>query len=400
MRTVTVVAGMVALALGPMALAQEQPAQFETPWVDWQPPVVEMPQPNAFALYERAFDLLEGFESPERDGTAEDVAAAVEGREMALRTLQEAIMGECLLPRMESLESTEQGFAFLAKFRNCARFLSAMSRYHMNQGLSGQAGLDCIDGVRMAADAGRGGSLINGLVTVAIEAISTRQLEDLVPSMQAEDCRIAVQALLDANARRVSFAEVTEGESITGRLLMKEKFAYMAADWEANVRAMGATPEQIEQMKQQTGEWQPADSWNAYGRWFAQVIEQARKSYWEREAVPKPGDPLVDLLVPVYDIAGFKFAAGDAYLRLALVHLAGQAYMLDSGAPPENLDQLVPAYLPYIPDDPFRDAPLASAIVDGDFAIYSVGPDLLDNHGFAIEGYARDDSQGDIVVRL
>ena len=78
----------------------------------------------------------------------------------------------------------------------------------------------------------------------------------------------------------------------------------------------------------------------------------------------------------------------------------GWGYMVEQGGPPENLDALVPEWLPYIPDDPFRDAPIASTTIDGEFVIYSIGPDMTDNSGMAIEGYAKEDSEGDMVVTL
>jgi len=116
--------------------------------------------------------------------------------------------------------------------------------------------------------------------------------------------------------------------------------------------------------------------------------------------VQKPGDPLLDLLLPVYARTSFKFALSDARLRLALVHLAAQAYLLDKGLPPQALEALVPEYLPMVPDDPFGEGPLSSAFKEGDFVIYSVGPDGVDGGGTAAAEPVEADSSGDITVTL
>ena len=82
------------------------------------------------------------------------------------------------------------------------------------------------------------------------------------------------------------------------------------------------------------------------------------------------------------------------------MHLGAQGYLLDKGLPPADLEALVPEYLDMIPDDPFADGRLRSATREGDFVIYSVGPDGVDDGATPIEGYAKQDSTGDIVVTL
>ena len=232
---------------------------------------------------------------------------------------------------------------------------------------------------------------------MAAEAIGIKALEDMIPGMQPDDCRIAVAALRAGQVERVPFADCMQGEYLFCKSSMKQQFTQIGADIIKNVDDLDLDDEQIKEALKQ---WQPAHSWAALDRFFEGVTEQAQKPYWDRQAVPKPGDPLVDLLVPVYGRTAFNFALADARLRLALVHLAAQGYMLAEGIPPTDLEALVPDYLPMIPDDPFADGTIRLALRGDDFVIYSVGPDGVDDGGRAIEGIPEPDATGDIAVTL
>lgn len=72
----------------------------------------------------------------------------------------------------------------------------------------------------------------------------------------------------------------------------------------------------------------------------------------------------------------------EASRDLALTDLAVRRFQLAQGRAPENLDQLVPKYLPRVPTDPFDGRPLRYRMTaDGTFTIYSVGHDGVDDGG-------------------
>ena len=48
---------------------------------------------------------------------------------------------------------------------------------------------------------------------------------------------------------------------------------------------------------------------------------------------------------------------------------------------PGNLDELVPKYLPELPKDPFSDQDFIYRLEDGDWKLYSVGPNTKDDGG-------------------
>ena len=91
---------------------------------------------------------------------------------------------------------------------------------------------------------------------------------------------------------------------------------------------------------------------------------------------------------------------GEAQLHLAVPHLAAHAYWQNEGKPPAILDALVPDYLAEVPTDPFSGKPLQSSARDGEFVVYSVGPDGVDDGGKDIGVPFEQGAKGDIAVRL
>jgi len=70
-----------------------------------------------------------------------------------------------------------------------------------------------------------------------------------------------------------------------------------------------------------------------------------------------------------------------AQLRTARTALAVERYRLAEGKLPESLDDLVPAYISAIPDDPFNGSPLKYRILQHGYVVYSVDEDLTDEGG-------------------
>jgi hypothetical protein len=61
-------------------------------------------------------------------------------------------------------------------------------------------------------------------------------------------------------------------------------------------------------------------------------------------------------------------------LRMLIVALAVRAHQLETGMLPENLESLVPEYLPAVPDDPFGQGPFQYHGLGKDYRLYSVRP--------------------------
>ena len=74
-------------------------------------------------------------------------------------------------------------------------------------------------------------------------------------------------------------------------------------------------------------------------------------------------------------------ARADAQRNLMKTAVAVYKYRADKNAWPETLDNLVPAYLESVPEDPFDGKPLRMTKTDEKIILYSVGPDEKDDGG-------------------
>lgn len=70
-----------------------------------------------------------------------------------------------------------------------------------------------------------------------------------------------------------------------------------------------------------------------------------------------------------------------AQIRLIITGITIERFRLAHGYLPEKLDELVPEFLPAVPDDPFDGQPLRYHHLSKGYVIYSVGRDGHDNNG-------------------
>jgi hypothetical protein len=92
-----------------------------------------------------------------------------------------------------------------------------------------------------------------------------------------------------------------------------------------------------------------------------------------------------------FDATGRTMAARDT-LRVAV---AAERYRQQTGAFPSRIADLVPAYLPAAPLDPFDGQPLRLKSTATELIVYSVGKDGVDNGGQETKP-----SEPDVVVKI
>jgi len=378
------IAAALALILPLCAFAQE--AANKPPWETWDPEPVVAPEPNAFDVYQQAFEALEKLGEPDLDSDIQTLAQRVEEHRGTLVLLRAALLGECALPQATRLD---QQFPYLAQFRSAARLLAARSRVMRHYGMYLEAAMDAVDGVWMAQDVATQRVLIGHLVGMAIESVALAELEACVPHLDAAETRAVLNRLRAADKDRVSIGDVIRGELTASRFAFRDQI----------IGGMGGVGE-LEELRKQVGEaWDPAKAWEAMDTYAAEVLERLESPDGRRSISDIPiEDPLLKMLTPAYDKALLRTSDNLARFRLLLLKLAVHAYRLDNAEPPAELEALVPDYLPAIPMDPFSGKPLLGLVRDGTFVVYSVGPDGEDDEANAIEGPAIANSMGDIVV--
>jgi hypothetical protein len=95
------------------------------------------------------------------------------------------------------------------------------------------------------------------------------------------------------------------------------------------------------------------------------------------------------------DIQGHQqYFSSIIQLRMLILELGLRAHQLDHGSLPTNLEELVPAYLPAVPQDPYGDDPLNYRLTGERYTIYSLGIDRDDDGGKP----PVDTSDGDFTI--
>ncbi len=87
------------------------------------------------------------------------------------------------------------------------------------------------------------------------------------------------------------------------------------------------------------------------------------------------------LFVPATSYTAQSFAETAAWRDSADAAIAAELYRRKHGKRPEELVDLVPAFLPQIPNDPFTDMSMKMKLSADGLRVYSVGSDLQDNGG-------------------
>jgi hypothetical protein len=79
--------------------------------------------------------------------------------------------------------------------------------------------------------------------------------------------------------------------------------------------------------------------------------------------------------------------------RVLVLELAIRAYQLDMGRLPRVLTDLVPKFLPVVPNDPYAAGPMKYIVANGEYSVYSVGPDRIDDGGKPIDETSNSDKR-------
>jgi len=122
-----------------------------------------------------------------------------------------------------------------------------------------------------------------------------------------------------------------------------------------------------------------------------------RRMQSERSWVPR----LTDMMLPALSRMGDAFARDAAGLAVAEASVAIERYRLANGnAPPEQLENLVPGFLPAAPVDPFDGKPLRYRRDGTAYVVYSIGDDMKDDGGEEPAHKRESSRPADVLIRV
>jgi hypothetical protein len=106
------------------------------------------------------------------------------------------------------------------------------------------------------------------------------------------------------------------------------------------------------------------------------------------------------LTVPAVRVVGEAGVRDHALMLCTVTTFAVERYRRAKQRWPEKLDELVPAYLPAVPIDPYSGAPLRYRRFDDGVAVYSVSRNRIDDGGVKIASRHFLDPDADLGLRL
>jgi hypothetical protein len=321
----------------------------------------------------------------------------------------------------------------LQKCREAAQALAARAMLRVEEGKIDDAWQDLLALHRLSRLLGRGVSLIEVLVGIAIDVFANKV--DLAFLERAPLTSEQVLARLQDLRRLPPMPALADKIDLLERFWLLEAITLTARHGTAYLETMPAGKAPPPKEKQfgarlftRSINWDPALR-NA-NRWIdrfvaclrmtdrsARVQEiaainqdleamkgQVASMDWAQKALLGPerrgeliGNVLIGLMLPAIDKVQSSAERCEQGQRNVHVAFALAAYQRDHGRYPAKLDELAPRYLEKIPDDLFAGKPLIYRLEDKGYLLYSVGVNGTDDGG---RGYGDEPPGDDLCVRM
>lgn len=334
----------------------------------------------------------------------------------AFQLLREGLKYPALHPPVRSDNSSIK----YGKFRDLARALVVESHVRAARGDWSGAANSTLDDLEFGYDISRGGPLIAGLMSVAIRAISLRELGNLVSHTNAKTAKMAAARMEKFYEQKYHYFETLQVE----KWMEQSEYLHVmnVPSWRINtvynlnhpfLQAFGLdtddSPSRIKNA--QILVISKCKLMNDLTKLMDALIENAYRPYAKQEPVPVSGNPVVDTMLPVYKRSRWNWARNNTFAVEVMTIYALRAYKIDNGHYPKNLKALVPTYLHKIPIDPFDGiAPLHYQLQGDKYLLWSIGPDGIDNQGAPITNHDKPEnaryrfldpnSKGDVVAGI
>jgi hypothetical protein len=304
------------------------------------------------------------------------------------------------------------------KCRELASALTARAMLRLREGKTDEAWADLLACHRLARHLGHGGTLIELLVAIAIEAVASnstlafiehanldsKQLLAKLKDLQSLPPMPTIADKIDVTERTMfldslSFIERGHVNLFNGLLpgnipdLSKEELEGLKRiDWEpARENAMRYYDRMVAglRLKTRAARNQQLDSLETELKKLKEThgenLEELRKSLFKKDAGPLIVKAISDVLIALLAPAVHKVQdASDRSLQIETnlqVAFALGAYKADHGLYPTKLSDLAPKYLPTIPGDVFSGKDLIYKPEKAGYLFYSVGANGQDDGG-------------------
>ena len=280
-----------------------------------------LPNPNGYDDFVQAGALLSGRLNDFRELSHEELRELIATNTSVLALVRSALKKQCALPMQAYLTNSAWMATELPSFKRIAVLLAAEGRLAELDGRADDAAKSYLDAIHFGSEISRNGFVISRLVGIACSAIGSIPLARLSPQLGCEQLKPIIAELDKIDHASVTWSEVRRTEGVFMRYELRK------------------VPNPIT--------WVPL--------WW-----QARKSIQAAEA---------------------SHQRALSRVRLLETELALRCYRAEQSGLPAQLSQLVPKYLPRVPQDPFSGQALVYRAQGTNWLVYSLGPDRKDDGG-------------------
>lgn len=305
------------------------------------------------------------------------------------------------------------------KCRELANMLPARAMLHTGEGRYDEAWQDLLACHRLGRLVAKGGTLIEGLVGIAIDAIASgaevahldcgkltaQQIKDRLADLHKLPPMPGIAEKIDLTERFMmldTLMLIPRGDAklvagLTGVALPEPpkgvgKPGFADVDWDPALRAFNKwcdrtaavlrikdRPERIKQMDKLASDQSKLKMDVMDSGQLAKVLWDAKTTPHERGKLF--GDVFVAMLMPTIQKVQAASDRAEQNQRNLHVGFALAAFFADHGRYPKKLDELAPKYLTQVPNDLYTGKALLYQAKEKSFLVYSVGPNGIDEQG-------------------
>ena len=294
----------------------------------------------------------------------------------------------------------------LNRLREAARLLSLDARSKAADGNLRGALADCWSMLAMAEHASSNPILIALLVAGAIDGMGMQTLEAVLASAPPSADDLNAVRLDGTFSYQRAFQRASRMEEAGGQTAFYD--VGTGRWWVADLANAG--PES--RIEYPPRGFPPLyrlflleDDQESYGRLMKRCQQLAAKPYFQAKAEWEGSDAsikdasgvLTRLLFPALSHCAETVARAEAQRDLMRSALATYRFRAAHGRLPAKPDELVPEFIPAVPQDPFDGKPLRMKKTARGLVLYSIGPDMTDNGGAPFDPATR---TGDITFTV
>jgi len=368
---------------------------------------------NAALVYTNAFALLAGsgissngarflnasFPGPGQRLAAEDkreLAELLAANQAALRLLYSAPASGCSRYPVDLREGFTLRLPHLAQIKQAASLLSDEALLRASEGDAEKATEALLAAGRAADSLSEEPLLISFLVRVATWNVVLARLEQVLGLTQLTEGQLALLQKRVGQAERASaLVRALAGERAGGMTVFTDRKSQAEVFGNPQVPGLRGHGSYLAGLLfglyRTSGLWQRDEAYFAGAMAkavaTAEVPYPARFSACERAGAVLTRPPprfcfFSRMMLPGLSRAHTRDADMTARVRAATTALAVERFRRAHGnALPDNLEALVPAFIPAVPSDPFDGKPLRFSRHGPSYAVYSIGSDCKDDGG-------------------